>query len=247
MINKAIRKIIISSVPCILLIFQSCSSSVETESREEVREVSKPAVKVKNIEAAEREYIKSSQIRSIEKIDFSINAAGKPLNSRKLSAQNFDRKGFLTNTFIYDKKGDVEYRYSYEYDKNENRIKTTRKNSDGRVVNYFTYEYNEHNNKVRAKRFNPDGILEEYYEYNYDSDGNLSSEDWYSADGNEVYRIENEYENNRKAESKTFDENGNLVYRYIFKYDDRGNIVEEVKYDKDDKQAGIIQYIYKYF
>ena len=92
------------------------------------------------------------------------------------------------------------------------------------------------------------GKAEKYYEYDYDSNLNLISDEWYDADGNSEYKIENEYnDEGMKTTSSSYDENDRLNFRYIYKYDDNKNIIEEQKYDDNEKLIGIIQYLYKYY
>lgn len=231
----------------LILLLCSCSSSTETERDEkDIRYEVKPEKKIVNTDAAEREYIRSSKINSIEKVNFNLDSEGKPVGSEKQSTLKYNSKGFLTETIIYDDEGKIKYRFTYDYDKEGNRTKTSRY-TNGTFTNYYTYEYNEYGNKSKAYRFSDDGEPEEYYIYEYDNDGNLTEEEWFSADGKEVYSIENDYDGDRKTRSYTYDENGNLIYEYLFRYDEKGNIIEEIKYDNSGMQTGIIQYIYKYY
>jgi hypothetical protein len=237
--------IFLTSVISISFLFQYCSSSVETEKEEEkVRYEEKKSVK--NVDLEERDYISAAKIKSIEKVSFNLDSDGKPSGSEKLSTLKYDSKGFLTETIIYDPEGKVQATFSYDYDNNGRRSKTSRF-ENGKLVNYYTYVYNEHGNKIKAERFNSSGEIEEYYIYEYDDDGNLVSEEWYSAPGEKIYSIENDYQNGLKTKSSTFDENEKMIYEYVYQYDQKGNIVEELKYDDLGKKAGVIQYLYKYF
>lgn len=229
------------------LFIQSCSSSVETEKEEEKIRYEEVSEKIlKNIDLEEREYISSSKISSIEKINFSLDSNGKPLASARQSTLKYNSKGFLTETIIYDDDEIVKYKFNYDYDKDGRKTKSTSFIQD-KIVNYFTYDYNEFGNKTKAYRHNPSGDLEEYYIYKYDNEGNLIEEEWFSSSGKKVYSLENEYENGIKTRSSTYDENYNLLYEYILKYDEKGNVIEEIKYDTRGEQAGLIQYIYKYY
>ena len=226
--------------------FYGCSSSKETEEKgKEVRY--RPETVIKNLDLIEREYIRSSKIKSIEKISFDLTSKGKPFNGKKLSVQTYDPKGFLTGTITYNNEDGIQYKYTYSYDGAGKRIKTTRYNSKGEMKNYYKYDYDDNGNKIKVYCYDVKGNLEEYYVYDYDGDGNLVEERWYSSSGKEVYNIENEYENNLKNQSTTYDENGDLIYKYVFRYDDRGNIIEEAKYTNGDERAGFIQYVYKYY
>jgi hypothetical protein len=91
------------------------------------------------------------------------------------------------------------------------------------------------------------GNLVEYYVYDYDGDKNLVEEKWYSSTGKKVYNIENDYDSGIKTQTSTYDENGDLVYKYVLRYDDKGNILEEAKYDESGDQVGIVQYLYMHY
>lgn len=225
------------------LILQSCSSSTETEKKEEIRYETKS---IKNLDLEEREYISTSKISSIEKVNFDFDPDGKPLKNEKLSSQKFDSKGFLTETVTYDDAGKVEYKYAYNYDDEGRRIKTTRFKKN-KIINYYEYDYNNFGNKSKAYRYDSEGNLEEYYIYEYDRYGNLTEEEWYTPSGKKIYSVENEYEDGIKTRSFTYDENDDLIYEYTFGYDEKGNVIEEIKNDEKGIQAGIIQYIYKYY
>ena len=226
--------------------FYSCSSSKETEEKE--KEISyKPEKVVKNLDLIEREYISSSKIKSIEKVSFDLTLKGKPVNGEKLSTQTYDQKGFLTKTIAYNDDGSIQYKYTYTYDNDGKKIKTNRYNPKGEIVNYYKYDYDEYGNKTKAYCYDIKGNLEEYYVYDYDGNRNLVEEKWYSSSGKEVYNVENDYDNGIKTKTSTYDENGDLIYKYVFRYDGKGSIIEETKFDSKDEQAGFVQYIYQYY
>jgi len=227
-------------------LFYSCSSSNVTEEKE--KEISyKPEKVVKNLDLIEREYIISSKIKSIEKVSFDLTPKGKPVNGEKLSTQTYDQKGFLTKTIAYNDDGSILYKYTYTYDKYGKKIKTIRYNLKGETINYYKYDYNDDGNKTKVYCYDMNGNLEEYYVYNYDGNRNLVEEKWYSSSGKEVYNVENDYDNGLKTKTSTYDENGNLIYKYVFRYDGQGNIIEETKFDSKAEQTGFIQYSYQYY
>lgn len=244
MIKKQVLVYLVSL--SIVSLFYSCTSSTETEKNEgDVRFESKKVIK--NLDAVERELISSLKIKTIEKVSFELTPKGQPVRGKKLLTQNYNQEGLLTETVSYDNDGSVQYKYKYEYDNNGARVKTTRFNSSGKMVCYYKYDYNEFGNKVKAYRYDLNGNLEEYYVYEYDADGNLVDEEWFSPPGKEVYNIENDYDRGMKTSSYTYDENGDLIYKYVFRYDEKSKIIEESRYDSDNSQVGIIQYVYKYF
>src|SRR3990172_2313283 len=192
----------------VLCLFFSCSSTTEVEKNEkEVRYKSKPGKVIKSLDLVEREFISTSKIKTIEKVSFELTPAGKPINGEKYLTQNYNPKGFLIETITYNSDGTTQYKYNYTYDNNGTRIKTTRYDSSGKMINY--------------------------YKYDYDGDGNLIEEKWFSFSGDEVYNIETDYDNGIKTHTYTYDENGDLIYEYVFRYDEKGNIIEETKYNSN--------------
>lgn len=227
-------------------VFSGCSSSTDTYDKENVR-YEKKTDKIVNIDLAEREYISLSKINLIEKISFDLASAGTPSKGKKLSTQKYNSRGFLIETIMYDNDGNIQQKFSYEYDKNGVRTNTTRFNSAGQPVNIFKYDYNMYGNKTKAYRYDLNEKLIEYYIYIYDNRSNLLEEVWYNIKDEKIYRLENKYYNDRKIETCTFDERSRILYKYVYKYDNNGNIIEELKYDSYGDQVGIIQYVYKYF
>ena len=108
---------------------------------------------------AERNYIKSSKIQSIEKIEFQLNSDKQLRGSKKLSTQRFDKHGFLIETIIYNPDNSIQYTYKYKYNVTGKRIETIRFNHNGNPEKKYTYEYNNYGNKVRANQYNMEDSL----------------------------------------------------------------------------------------
>jgi len=232
----------------IFTLLMGCSSSTETPNRETNKRITvrKPA-KFKTVERKEREYIVSSNIRLVDKLDFDFNSQGKLINKGKLSTVKYDKQGFPVETIIYGDSSRIQNKYTYKYDKNGRRIESIRYDKSGSPDKKYTYEYDSFGNKIKSTKYNMLGNVEEYYEYKYDDQGNLLEERWVNPDGETEYEITYYYDNiGRKAEARTHDEESGSTYKYEFKYDDSGGIVEEIKYD-EGKKVGVIQYVYKYY
>jgi len=243
-----LKKIFSCSIIVFVLLIVGCSSSINTADREYNKrtDVKKPAM-FKTVERREREYIASSNIRLIDKLDFDLNGEGKLVNKGKISTVKYNRQGFPVETVIYGDSGKIENRYTYKYDINGRRIESIRYNESDIPDKKYTYEYDSFGNKIKSTRYNMLGNAEEYYEYEYDDQGNLLVERWLKPNGDTEYEITYDYDDlGRKAAAKTHDEESGLSYKYEFKYDDSGGIVEEIKFD-EGKKVGIIQYVYKHY
>jgi hypothetical protein len=230
-------------------IFAGCTSGRETTKKEEtVEEKRTPGPsKIKNLEMTEREYIRKSNIKSVDRLSFNFDEKGMPTDRRKLATVNYNKAGSAVETINYDEEGRVESIYTYVYSDNGIRTETIRNSAAGRPEKKFTYKYNEHGNKIRSERYDMAGNLEKYYEYVYDNEGNLVEDIWYDKNGDEEYRIEYEYENGMKTKARTYNEEGDLQTVFRFMYDSEGNLIEEIKTDPSGNKIGTIQYVYQYY
>ena len=234
---------------CFVMLLYSCTPVTETERKTETEKTEKPIEKVvKNVDAVARNYIKSENIKSIEKIGFDYDLNGNLFNQEKISTVNYNASGLPEETIIYDDKSKIESKFNYKYDSTGRRTETIKYSSEGKPENKYTYEYNKYGNKIKSTRYDLKGNMEKYYLYDYDDYGNLIEERWFNAGDNLEYKIEYEYtEDGKKKSVYSYNSDNDLLYKYEFKYDKKGNIIEEEKFDNNDKKVGIIQYVYKYF
>jgi len=235
----------------ITLILAGCASREVTKEKEAKKEF-KPEIpvppKVLNFDMKERVYAKTNRIKSIDKVRFDYDRSGKLVPKGKVSTINYDVNGFLTGTIIYSKNSDIEDSYTYKYDDKGVRTETYRSEVSGGLKNKYTYEYDKTGNKIKSVRFDLHDKIEKYYLYKYDSNNNLLEDDWFDKSGKPEYRIVNKYSpDSRKEVSFTYGGNENLISSYKYKYDYKGNIVEEAQFDEKGKPVGIIQYVYIYY
>ncbi len=241
-----IRKLILSLA--MILVIAGCSSTQRVPKELTPKPISKVVpteTLIKNNSLVEREFIHNSRILSIDKIKFNYVSRNKLGRGERYSQQKFNQNGFLTETIFYDNHGEIESRYTYEYDAQGYLSETLRYDATGKEVKKYTYEYNEYGNKIKAIRYNMDGEMEKYYIYKYDGNGNLIDDLWYDVSGKLDYKIINKYnEDRKKILSESYNGDGNLEERISYQYD-RNNLIEEIRSDKDGKKIGIIQYVYK--
>ncbi len=237
----------------VMFFISSCSSgkpAVEEEKKttETAKEVVKdPTRKLLFYEIREREYIRSAHIKSVEKLAFSYDRKKKPVPEGKLSTITYNDKGVITKTLNYGSNSEISSTFDYLYSNDTVRVESRKYSPVGELENIFKYEYDDDGYKIKSSRYGPSGVLEKYYTYEYDDTGNLIKENWYDASGAKEFSILYRYENNKRSETVSYDGGDNIVSKYLYKYDDEGNIVEEIKYDADGKEVGFIQYIYSYY
>jgi hypothetical protein len=196
------------------------------------------------LEFREREYIKSSRIRSVDKIGFDYDAYKQLVNRNLLSTIKYDKTGLPTETILHSSGN----KFLYKYDEAGFRTEARRLNAEGKPENIFTYEYDDRGNKTKSVRYDMKGNIEEYYVYKNDSRGNLIEDLRYDKDGNLYFKLVNEYDDaGNKIKTFHYDGGENLKYINEFKYDSKNNVIEEVEYDSRGQALGIIQYVYKYY
>jgi len=87
------------------------------------------------------------------------------------------------------------------------------------------FMFNEQGNEIERKEFYSEGSLNERYTKLYNKEGNLLETVVYNADGSFFYRATYIYdENNRCIECKGAES------KWIYKYNELGNLIEEYKY-----------------
>ena len=168
----------------------------------------------------------------------------------------------MVGRISYDRQGNVGYTriqyVSYEYDENNNVIKTEEYEYDENNykinVYYSEYEYDSNNNVVVAKHFKvieSVTYLTNTNECEYDSNGNKikTINTYFDEEGNITYTntIISEYdENNNCIYYKHIQNNDSYSYQ-ISKYDENNNLIEYSSYDNRDgeeKLYSYMQYIY---
>ena len=79
------------------------------------------------------DFIKSENIKSIEKISFDYDLKGNLFNQEKISTVNYDVNGLPKETIIYDEKSKVESEFNYQYDNNGKNIETIKYTPEGKA------------------------------------------------------------------------------------------------------------------
>lgn len=86
----------------------------------------------------------------------------------------------------YDAAGNLETYWTYEYDRDGNRVRETAYSPDGEMEYDWYYEYDKAGNRVHYEAFFGDGTLYETAEWEYDEDGTLIRDTRYDGDGNKI-------------------------------------------------------------
>ncbi|MFP4498188.1 MAG: hypothetical protein ACLFQV_08250 [Vulcanimicrobiota bacterium] len=111
------------------------------------------------------------------------------------------------------------------------------------------YFYEGDSDKIHeAVWFNRYGKLDNIHRYAYDmSTGLLVHRAEYNREGEIFYQIFSEFEDTdppRNTQEVWKDKTGNLIQRFVYKYDEAGDIVIEERYDNNDNFIGEFHFTY---
>ncbi len=122
--------------------------------------------------------------RKIEQNEFDV------LSGEQIGRSTFSYEGegedCVRREDVYDAAGNLESYWTYEYDRDGNRVRATAYSPDGEVKYDWYYEYDGAGNRVRYEAFFGDGTLYETAEWEYDEDGTLLKDIRYDGDGNKI-------------------------------------------------------------
>ncbi len=166
---------------------------------------------------------------------------------------HYDEKGNLIEHDFYTSRGAVERKYLYQYDEKGNLINHSSYDIWKDLRFQKLSEYDQYGNVIFAKEYNEKTKEYDKIEYEYDKDGNLLKEIRYNPDDEILLKTENEYDSlghlvrtikyvgedkiSETLEYKINDDGrptivkidipGSLPKFKYFKYDERGNTIEE--------------------
>lgn len=180
----------------------------------------------------------------------------------------FNENGYKMEEQWYSNDNEFSSKTTYKYDASGNMIELEEYLGDGSLENKWMYRYDNHRNQVERKGFDSDIILFAYEEYFYNKEDQLIQLDEYNPydDGALFRRIKNKYNEKGKITESCLYNSKNMpedktVYRYfdnrmewvvfdkheaqlskeIVVFDDKGNKLEERKFDKTNKLTSQIK------
>lgn len=161
-------------------------------------------------------------------------------------------KSVIFKVFNFDEiyKGNLEKFNYYFYNEDERYTEIFEYLSDSSLLSREIFKYDKKGNLIEKKEFGYNDSIKNKSIYTYNQNGLLTEEDFYWVDIFKYYNGDTtqEFQNNSKLE---------LRYKTIYKYDDKGHLLEEIvnnsdsslyykhKYKYDDK-GRLIEDILKY-
>lgn len=165
----------------------------------------------------------------IEWVWYSSNS----LVSSKISFK-YDEKGNKIEVISYKSDGSVGHKDSYKYDEKGSLVEVTSYESNGTLSrNSYKNKYDEKGNRIEVISYKSDGSVSQKESYKYDERGKLIEHDELKLDGSWVSKLLIKYDDKgNKIEEKYINADAAIInYKYTFKYDEIGNITEQVIYD----------------
>lgn len=166
---------------------------------------------------------------------------------------NYDENGNRIEHAVYDKYGDLKYKYKYKYDGNGNIVEKAEYSNNG-LCNTDSYEYDKNGKCIKYTHNGGSHLFSWEENYKYDGNGflikkyhrsdggSISCDDW-----NEIYADwgisprpdDDEYYFNCEEQ---------IITKTIYKYDESGRLNEELCYKNDLRKDNLLitKTIYKY-
>jgi len=140
----------------------------------------------------------------------------------------YDKKGNLVKEVHYNKEGDLINRYQCQYNEQDQLISKVLYQPDGSITEQWVYQYDPVSNTLTTVRYNKKELLSSFtHRLVYKYTGNKTEESEYNAD--ELIR-KMVYLNNdqgKPIEVSWYNPDGRLYRQWFYKYDQKGNRIEE--------------------
>jgi hypothetical protein len=127
--------------------------------------------------------------------------------------------------------------YVTKYDNKRNLIETNHyRLEDGNLAYKEMHKYNENGNLIETNYYSSEGKLESQRIYKYDTKQNLIEEVGDNNNGIQ-HKLKYKYDDRgRQIEQYGYNKFETLVYKLIYEYNNRDEIVKDFKYYYDDKE-----------
>lgn len=260
--GKLIYVIFLSSLFSLSIFAQNKS---EREQRDYLGKVKTVRTEIIEYEFDDNDKLKAGrrELDSFERFDETGNlleeisySDGKILISEK---HNYSG-GKLIETFLtHSKYLNLPDKRIYRYDDAGNLIEENGYDADGKLVNQSIYVYDDRNRKIRRTSisYHPGEYSKPHtYTYGDDEKGRLIEEKAFFGKGDELSPTDSlgrahkrilSYGDSAKWETALyFNTKNELVKKTKLKYDSKGNEIEDITFNPDEKIIEIIRYEYKF-
>ncbi len=164
---------------------------------------------------------------------------------------NYNNQGDLIEKGGYKKNGKQDEKLIYKYDENKNLIKVYSYSSgtlyeDLLKQRHYTFKYNDKKNKIECISYNSDNLVDHEEKAKYDDNNNMIEEIRYGY--NTIYKKNIfKYDSfNRIIEKCCYHNDGSIDTKYSYKYNQFGNLIEDINHKAYYDHDFIKIYFHKY-
>lgn len=155
----------------------------------------------------------------------------------------YDENGNVKEEDSYLKTESIQFKNIYEYDENGNVTSISRYNKDG-GIEYITNSKYDGDKLISKETIDGDKKLGRVQKFTYDNKGNLIIECLKDGDEGIEHVTEYHYDNNGNKLGMVVKQDGNIVYKAGYSYDDHNSMTEFNV--ADDKNAVKDSKFYRY-
>lgn len=166
-------------------------------------------------------------------------------DGNRVSSESFSYNEDNKISFSEMKSEDESLKFYFQYEYTEDGYSITKSENDVNILK-IEYKLDQNQNVIFEKETNlfeeGDLFTEKKYEY---TNGFLTKTFIKYNNGSHTLSYKNDAKGNPTEELYT-DKNNKLIYRFVRKFDDNQNIVEETTYDSNGKITNSSQILYEY-
>jgi hypothetical protein len=212
-------------IPIALLLLVSCS-------------------KVNNSKRTESDIYSANKIKTKTEYISRINLGIEEKEHVK-EIKEFNSKGLATKETIYKNDGSLQTITTFEYDPDNNLIKTRKVSKDSSfLVKYISsYDAKNHLTEQYCYEESENGPFLYHKVFGYDGNGKLMTVNWYWPTGKRAVD-KYIYEGNNAKEFTESNSYGDLLFKWTYKYDNRNNLIESIQYYDSVAINAKIVYVY---
>ena len=232
----------ISVIVLVSVVFLISCGSPEKKSFKKKKE--KSANEIALLEQDKREDLKAAanHVKERRTISYFYNKYGKVSERGFLVEKKmYDEKGRLTEVIRFLSNGDIDLRWTYEYNDNDEIVHSKTVNG----MNFIRYErkstYDDEGKEIEREEYDVKSKKFNKIVYEYDDKGNLLVTKTYNSDGNLLFLENNEYDSAGKIVLKKLENpEGALFTVTQTEYDSLGRKAKEYMRDFRDKPSLVI-------
>lgn len=140
----------------------------------------------------------------------------------------YSKGGFLQSQIQYDTDGVPLYRKKLVYDSRKNLTEENEYDREGQLIYRTIYHYDKDNQKIKEEFYKGGHSLRDYTLFQYNEAGLLEEERYHFDAGDQFEKRRYTYNGfGQHTAEKRYDVQGTLIYTMHYKYDERGNRLEE--------------------